>query len=111
MPGIPEMSRRITGMQLDCQFVFPIGGLPVPAIKVQSESERGVSLAEAVVQCQRLGCSCPSFGESILGRKDPICPIARQCVGVSQTRIRLGVSWIDLDRTAEILDGFLQTIS
>src|ERR1700730_7865556 len=111
MPRVPLMSRRIAGLQLDCLLVFRLGGLPVPAIKVQSESERGVGLAEAIVQCQRLGRIRPGFGESILRRNYPIFPIARQCVGVSQARICLGVGWIRLDRTIEILNGALQPIS
>ena len=84
MPSIPLMSRRVAGIQLDCALVFLLGGLPIPAIQVQSESERGVGLAEAIVQCQSLGRGRLGFGKSILRRKDPVLPIARQCVGVGK---------------------------
>ena len=84
MPSIPVMSCRVIGTELDCQLVFLLGSLPVPT-KVQSEGEGGVGLAKAIVQFQRLGRGRLGFGESILGRKDPIFPIARQCIGVSKT--------------------------
>src|SRR5256886_16448118 len=48
MPGIPVMSRCIAGIQLDCPLIFLLGGGPIPAIKIECESERGVGLAEAI---------------------------------------------------------------
>src|SRR6266436_8843724 len=74
-PGRPPCFHL--GKPLDGPLVFRLGGLPVPAIQVQGESQRGVGLSEALVQCQRLGRRCPGFEERILGRKDTIFPIAR----------------------------------
>src|ERR1700688_1250890 len=110
MPRIPLMSGRIVRLQRGCSLVLRLGTFPVPAIKVQSESERGVGLAEAIVQGQSLGCSHPGFGESILRRKPTIFPIARQNIWVCQAGICFSVGRIRLDRMVEILDGFLQAI-
>ena len=62
------MSRRIAGIQLDCPLVFRLGNLPIPAIKVQGESERGVRLTKVIVQSQGLCRRCLGFGKSILRR-------------------------------------------
>src|SRR3954454_13259851 len=104
MPTRPVMSRRIAGVQFDCLPEFLLGSLPLPAIKIQSESQRGVSLTELIVQCQCLCGSRLGLEKSIARRKDPIFPIARQCVRVSQSRICLGVSWIGLYGTAKIFN-------
>src|SRR5271167_3436392 len=110
MPSVPKMSGRVARVQFDRQLVFRFGSLPVPAIKVQGESERGMGLAETVVQCQGLGRSRLRLAESILRSKYAIFPIARQCVGVSQARICFGIGWIVFDRTLEILDRCPQAI-
>src|ERR1700730_1571879 len=111
MPTVPKMSGRVAGVQFDRQLVFRFGSLPVPAIKVQGESERGVGLAETVVQCQGVGRSRLRLAESILRRKYAIFPIALQCVGVSQARICFGIGWIHFDCMVEISDGCPQAIS
>src|ERR1700740_3638534 len=111
MPSVPEMGDRVAGAQLDCQFVFLFGSLPIPAIKVQSECERSMGLPETIVQCQGLGRGRLRFAKSILARKHAIFPIARQGVRVSQTGICFGMGRIGFDRALEILDRRPQTIS
>src|SRR5437868_29706 len=68
MPCIPKMCSCVAGVQLDRYLVFCFGSLPVPAIKVESESEGGVGLAEAIVQCHGYGGCCLRFAKSILRR-------------------------------------------
>ena len=72
------MSRRIADIQRDCPFIFPLGSVPVPAIKVQSVSERGVGFAKTVIQRQCLGCGRLCLGESVLRGQHAILPIARK---------------------------------
>jgi len=50
-----------------------------------------MGLAEVIVQCQCLGRGHPRFGEGILRRKRAIFPVPRQCIGVCQAGICLGV--------------------
>src|ERR1700686_5395647 len=109
MPGIPLMSCRIAGIQLDGPLVFYLGRRPIPGIKVKGESERSVGLTEALVQCQGFGRSRFGLFERFPRRKDPIFPIPRQRVGISQGSICLSVGWSRLNRVVEILDRSLQT--
>src|SRR5580658_4521942 len=84
MPGIPLMRRRITRTEFNCLLEFRIGSVPIPAIKIQSESQGGVRLAEAIVQFQRLGRGRRGQGKSLARRNYAVFPIARDCVGVRQ---------------------------
>src|SRR5580692_2176362 len=111
MPRIPLMRRRITRIELNGLLVFRLGTVPVPAIKIQSVGQRGVSLAEAGVQYQRLGRSCRGLRESIQWRKHAILPIARYGVRVSQAGICFRITWIDGDRAPEIIDCRSEALS
>ena len=48
MPGIPMMSGRVTGIQLDPSTEFPIRGCPIPAEAIQDEYQRGMPSPWAV---------------------------------------------------------------
>src|ERR1700733_2448214 len=111
MPGIPLMSCRIAGIELDSSLIFCLGSHPIPGIKVEGVSEGGVGLTESLVQRQSFGCRRFGLSERFPRREDPIFPISRQCVGISQARISRSVSLIRLNRVGEILDRRLQAVS
>ena len=55
VPGVPVMSRRVAGIECERALVFLLGGCPAPIVEVQDEGQRGVGLAQVIVQGQRLG--------------------------------------------------------
>jgi hypothetical protein len=105
------MSGRIAGSELDRPLVLRLRRRPVPSVKVQGESKSGMGLTEAFVQRQGLARRRLGLDEGRLRGNDPIFPIARKCVGISQTCVGLGEGWIGLDRVTEIADGRLQPVS
>ena len=57
MPSVPLMRRRIAGVERDRAPVLPLGGFPIPRIKVERKCQRRVRLGEVFVQGQSLGRS------------------------------------------------------
>ena len=71
------MRNRIIGVQIDRQLVLLLDGIPVPIVEVEYESQRGVSLAEMVVQGRRFVCRGLDEREGLRRRQNSVFPITR----------------------------------
>ena len=90
--------------------VLGLGRAPIPVIKVEREGERGMRLAEAVVERERPVRGRPGFRKGLLGRQHAVLPIARKRIGIRKPGVRLRVGRIGLDRLVEICDRLAQAL-
>src|SRR5260370_37182580 len=94
MKCIPVMRSRVAGTQSNRELILLFRAFPVPTIQIQYEGQRCVSLAEIVVQRQGLVRGLLGLCKGLRRSQDPIFPIARQCIGVGESYVGLGILWV-----------------
>src|SRR5262245_26212430 len=72
------------------------------------DAQRGVSLAELVINLERLPRRRLSPGAGLSRRRD--FPVCSGDVGDGQPRVSRGVVRVELNRSLEVFDAFLNTL-
>src|SRR6185369_1705291 len=105
------VSGRVAGVQLEASPEFGVGRSRIPVKPIQAECERRVSLAERVIELQRLDRRGLRARKRVFGSKHSILPVTQQGIGVGQAAVRLRVARIALNRQAEKPDRLFKVVA